>query len=106
MIKNETIIKEFPVLAKEGLHYLDSAATCQKPNCVIDAMTHFYKEEYATVHRGIYDLSQKSHSRNLVSLRSFLGVYSNAEQVLLSHAPSQKRALCREVLTTMKTKEA
>ena len=49
---------------------------------------------------------EKSHSRSLVSLLSLLGVYANAEKVLLSHAPSQKRALCGEVLTAMKAKEA
>ena len=37
--------------------YLDSAATTQKPQSVIDAMAEFYATEYATVHRGIYPLS-------------------------------------------------
>ncbi len=37
--------------------YLDSAATSQKPRCVIDAMNRFYSEQYATVHRSVYDFA-------------------------------------------------
>ncbi|MBS0630235.1 MAG: cysteine desulfurase [Verrucomicrobia bacterium] len=47
---------DFPIL-KEGLIYLDSAATSHKPQCVIDAITHFYTHEYATVHRSVYKLA-------------------------------------------------
>ncbi len=42
------------------LIYLDNGATTQKPQCVIDAMTHFYEHDNANVHRGIYLLSQKA----------------------------------------------
>jgi cysteine desulfurase/selenocysteine lyase len=46
---------EFPIFQKHSdLIYLDSAATTHKPQCVIDALTQFYAEEYATVHRAIY----------------------------------------------------
>ena len=38
-------------------HYLDSAATAQKPQAVIDAIARAYGENYATVHRGVYDRS-------------------------------------------------
>ncbi|MEO5773470.1 MAG: cysteine desulfurase [Sphingomicrobium sp.] len=43
---------QFPAIA--DWHYLDSAATAQKPQSVIDAITHAYDTDYATVHRGIY----------------------------------------------------
>lgn len=47
--------KLFPIFKKKpSLIYLDSAATTQKPQSVIDALTQFYSEEYATVHRAIY----------------------------------------------------
>ncbi len=49
--------EDFPLLKEKIKVYLDSAATTQKPLCVIEAITCFYKEEYATVHRAIYDLS-------------------------------------------------
>jgi len=39
------------------LIYFDTAATAQKPHCVIDAVTDFYKNKYGTVHRAIYELS-------------------------------------------------
>ncbi len=46
---------EFPIFKnRPDWIYLDSAATAHKPQCVIDALTQFYSEEYATVHRAIY----------------------------------------------------
>ena len=46
---------EFPIFdAHPELIYLDSAATAQKPRSVINALTKFYSENYATVHRAIY----------------------------------------------------
>jgi cysteine desulfurase/selenocysteine lyase len=46
---------QFPAIA--DWHYLDSAATAQKPQAVIDAITGAYARDYATVHRGIYQRS-------------------------------------------------
>ena len=46
---------QFPAIA--GWHYLDSAATAQKPQAVIDAITSAYGRDYATVHRGVYERS-------------------------------------------------
>jgi len=46
---------QFPAIA--GWHYLDSAATAQKPQAVIDAITTAYSRDYATVHRGVYERS-------------------------------------------------
>jgi cysteine desulfurase/selenocysteine lyase len=46
---------QFPGIA--GWHYLDSAATAQKPQAVIDAITNAYAHDYATVHRGVYERS-------------------------------------------------
>jgi cysteine desulfurase/selenocysteine lyase len=44
---------DFPGIP-EGWHYLDTAATAQKPQAVIDAIARAYGEDYATVHRGVY----------------------------------------------------
>lgn len=49
----EVLKGEFPGLAG-GWHYLDSAATAQKPQVVIDAVTRAMGSDYATVHRGVY----------------------------------------------------
>jgi cysteine desulfurase/selenocysteine lyase len=46
---------QFPGI--KGWHYLDSAATAQKPRAVIDAITDAYSRDYATVHRGVYERS-------------------------------------------------
>ena len=47
---------QFPAIPP-GWHYLDSAATAQKPRSVIDAITRAYGHDYATVHRGVYERS-------------------------------------------------
>jgi cysteine desulfurase/selenocysteine lyase len=47
---------QFPAIPL-GWHYLDSAATAQKPQAVIDAITRAYGHDYATVHRGVYERS-------------------------------------------------
>ncbi len=55
---------DFPLMAErvydKPLIFLDSAASAQKPQAVIDAMRHCYEHEYANIHRGVYWLSQKS----------------------------------------------
>jgi len=54
----------FPILSEEvggkPLVYLDSAATSQKPQVVIDALTYYYEHTNANVHRGIHELSRRS----------------------------------------------
>ena len=54
------IRSDFPIFADKSLVYLDSAATTHKPKQVIDAVSDFYSNYYANVHRGIYDLSIKA----------------------------------------------
>jgi len=58
---------DFPLLARtfrdKPLVYLDSAATTQKPQTVIDAVTRFYSWENANVHRGVYKLSEEASAR-------------------------------------------
>jgi len=55
------VAAEFPVLRREfdgrPVVYLDSAATSQTPQPVIDAMTRYYTESRASVHRGVYPLA-------------------------------------------------
>lgn len=58
------IKSDFPLLNLEfggqPLYYLDSAATTQKPAVVIEPMNRFYLENYGTVRRGVYRLSEKA----------------------------------------------
>ena len=55
------VAAEFPVLRREfdgqPVCYLDSAATSQTPQAVIDAMGAYYTESRASVHRGVYPLA-------------------------------------------------
>jgi cysteine desulfurase/selenocysteine lyase len=52
---------EFPVLTgREGLVYLDSAATSQTPLSVIDAMDRYYRTYRASVHRGVYPIAAEA----------------------------------------------
>lgn len=54
---------DFPMLQKKGLVYLDSAATSLKPSVIIDTMSQFYQNSYATVHRTAYSLSLEATAR-------------------------------------------
>ena len=55
---------DFPIFANNpGLHYLDSAATSQKPRAVLDAVTDFYETANANPHRGAYALSVEATDR-------------------------------------------
>jgi len=69
---------DFPLLAANpDLHYLDSAATSQKPRVVLDAITEFYETSYANPHRGAYALSVAATDRYDAARRTvarFVGI--------------------------------
>ncbi len=56
--------EEFPILGRRvrgnPLVYLDNAASTQKPRAVIDAVGNFYRTDYANIHRGVHELSQRA----------------------------------------------
>ena len=60
----EKIRADFPILAEKirnkPLVYFDNAATCQKPQAVIDSIVHLYSHDYANIHRGVHTLSMRS----------------------------------------------
>lgn len=62
--RSHNVRAEFPIfdhkVAGQPLCYLDSAATAQKPRPVIEAVTHFMREQNATVHRGVYPLAAEA----------------------------------------------
>lgn len=82
--------KDFPIFNKyPGTVYLDNAATSQKPQCVIEAVTKYYREENANPLRGLYDLSAKateSYETARKSVRNFIGSKSSSEIVFTRNA--------------------
>ncbi|MDA7744617.1 cysteine desulfurase [bacterium] len=60
----DSIREQFPILHQEvngkPLVYLDNGASSQKPKRVIDAISHYYENDHANVHRGVHTLSQRA----------------------------------------------
>lgn len=62
-LADTALAHEFPILRREGLVYLDSAATSQKPRVVIEAMETQLSRHNANVHRGAYPLAVEADER-------------------------------------------
>jgi len=81
---------QFPVLVNEpDLVYLDTAATAQKPQAVVDAITRAYACDYATVHRGVYRRSQtmtEAYEEARATVARFINAASPAEVVFVRGA--------------------
>jgi cysteine desulfurase/selenocysteine lyase len=65
MINTQNIRKDFPIFSRlihgdKRLIYLDSAASSQKPQAVLDVMDDLYQKHYANIHRGIHQLAEES----------------------------------------------
>ncbi|MDO9488145.1 MAG: aminotransferase class V-fold PLP-dependent enzyme, partial [Sphingomonadaceae bacterium] len=78
---------DFPAI--RGWTYLDSAATAQKPQAVINAITRAYATDYATVHRGVYARSAsmtEAYEASRERVASFIGAASSAEIVFVRGA--------------------
>jgi cysteine desulfurase/selenocysteine lyase len=84
----EAIRRDFPILSREvygkPLVYLDNGASAQKPQAVIDAVSHAYSNEYANVHRGLHFLSNaatEAYESSREKVRRFLNAGSVDEIV-------------------------
>lgn len=77
----ERVRSDFPLLAREvngqPLAYLDSAASAQKPQAVIDRELDFYRHGYAAVHRGIHTLSAEA-TQEMEAVREKVAAFINA----------------------------
>ncbi|RON09871.1 cysteine sulfinate desulfinase [Pseudomonas brassicacearum] len=80
----ERVRQAFPILTEtiygKPLIYLDNAATSQKPQAVIDAMSHFFLKENANVHRGVHYLSVRA-TEEYEKARAKVQGFLNAEHV-------------------------
>ena len=91
----QSVRKDFPMLGKtmhgKPLVYLDSAATYQKPNAVIDAITNFYRDHYGTVHRAIYELavwSTENYEQTRQKIKTFLNA-AKTEEVIFTRGATE-----------------
>ncbi len=81
-------LSDFPAIP-EGWAYLDTAATAQKPQVVVDAITRAYGETYATVHRGVYQRSADmtvAYEAARKAVARFIGAGSSDEIVFVRGA--------------------
>ncbi|MCG6967888.1 MAG: SufS family cysteine desulfurase [Chromatiaceae bacterium] len=92
-LESARIRQDFPLLCRgahaQGLHYLDNAATTQKPQRVMDAIVDGYTQEYGPIHRGLYPLAEAATSRyeqSRATLADFIGAASPDELVFTRSA--------------------
>ena len=89
----EAIRRDFPILSREvygkPLVYLDNGASAQKPQAVIDAVTHAYTSEYANVHRGLHFLSNaatEAYEKARETVRRFINAAHSDEIIFTRNA--------------------
>lgn len=85
-----SIREDFPILRQKvngkPLAWLDNAATTQKPQSVIDALSHFYATDYSNIHRGAHTLAARAtdaYEKAREKVQSFLGASSIKEIVFV-----------------------
>ena len=88
-----SVKKDFPILNKElegkGIVYLDSAATSQKPQQVIDSISDYYSSSNANVHRGIHtlsDIATELYEDSRKTVADFIGATVPQEIVFTKNA--------------------
>lgn len=89
----QKIKSAFPIFHRringKPLTYLDSASTTQKPKSVIQALTHFYENTNANIHRGIYKLSQEAteqYEETREVVKNFINAKSASEIIFTKNA--------------------
>ncbi|MEZ4521627.1 MAG: SufS family cysteine desulfurase [Thermomicrobiales bacterium] len=92
-IDANSVRSQFPILGaapgEERVVYLDSAASSQKPEAVLGAMEHYYRLDYANVHRGVYKLADRSteaYERARRQVAAFFGVEDEEEIIFVRNA--------------------
>ena len=89
------IRKQFPILNQQvngkNLVYLDNAATNQKPQRVIDALTAYYEKDNANIHRGIHTLAEratKAYEATRHSMQGFIGA-KHVEEIIFTRGVTE-----------------
>ena len=85
----KNIKKDFPILNKRDIAYLDSGATTQKPIEVIEAIKYYYENNNANPHRGAYSLSQDAtevYESTRTKISKFINAKSREEIIFTKNA--------------------
>lgn len=89
------IRQQFPILGRmvkdRPLIYLDNAATSQKPQCVIDALSHYYSHYNANIHRGIHTLAEEAtmaYEATRIAVQEFIGAAA-AEEIIFTRGTTE-----------------
>ena len=89
----ESIRRDFPILQRtvngKPLVYLDSGATAQKPERVIEAVNRLHREQNANIHRGVHQLSAEAtqlYEQARERVRTFIGATSREEVIFTAGA--------------------
>lgn len=91
----QAIRSQFPILSRtvndKPLVYLDNAATSQKPQCVIDALSDYYGRYNANIHRGIHTLAEEAtlaYETTRFTVKDFIGAAS-VEEIIFSRGTTE-----------------
>lgn len=95
MLNIQKIREDFPFL-KQNIHgvpvvFLDTSASAQKPNAVINAITDNYVNDYANVHRGVYHLSEKAtanYENTRETVKDFIGA-QKIEEIIFTKGTTE-----------------
>ena len=87
----ENLRKDFPILERtvrdnKPLVYLDNASTTQKPNQVIDAITDYYQNHNANIHRAVYALAEeatKAYEETRDKIANFVNIKNRQEIIFV-----------------------
>jgi cysteine desulfurase/selenocysteine lyase len=102
---------DFPILAEQihghRLVYLDSGASAQKPNAVLDRMDHAHKHEYANVHRGLHTLANRAteaYEGGRDRVRKFLSA-ARREEIIFTRSATEAINLVASSFAAPRVKE-
>lgn len=96
MLDCAAVREDFEIISREGIAYLDNAASTLKPRQVIEAMVRFMRESYANVHRGIHRLSVRAstaYESAHETVAKFIGASSWEEVVFLRNTTEASQLL-------------
>ena len=89
-----TIRKDFPILSRKNrgkpLVYLDNAATTQKPQSVIDALSSYYSQNNSNVHRGVYELAEDAENLYRSARKTIADwLHVNPEEIIFTRGATE-----------------